>query len=226
MTPAAAQLSATLTRLGGRLTTVNGQIAVEAPCGILTDELVAALGRHKLELESLIYGSSQTPEPPSESDATHPQVLDISLPCETCARRDYWFNLYGVPICRTCCPPTAAWEDAAATAAARCRSKALADSIAVDVSAGFGLATFDWDATPGYFPNPPIISNGMRHKRGDCPGRDDWQHVSGERYCLRCWPPIDSAAIADEPPGRSSRQHMPTARDYKPAEQCAQPEQA
>jgi len=107
-----AQLLEKMNSLGILLTTVDGKIAVDVPSGSLTGELLAALTRHKSELEA--------------------------------------------------------------------------------------LAAFDWDATPGYFPSPALTRNGVRHKCGDCPGRDAWLHVWGERFCLRCWPLCDLAAVVHE----------------------------
>ena len=56
------------------------------------------------------------------------------------------------------------------------------------------IAGFDWDSA-GICPTPVIVRDGVRHKHEACAGRESWRHVWGERFCLRCWPPTDSAAV-------------------------------
>jgi len=68
------------------------------------------------------------------------------------------------------------------------------------------LRQFDWDTTPGIFPTPPIVRAGVRHKAPGCTGRESWQHVWGEHFCMRCWPPTDGIAVAmpaPDPPNRN-----------------------
>jgi hypothetical protein len=60
-----------------------------------------------------------------------------------------------------------------------------------------------WEA-PGYFPNQPIVRNGVRHKLETCTGCRSWRHVWGGSYCAACWPPTDSLAVAN------GREEIPT----------------
>jgi hypothetical protein len=60
------------------------------------------------------------------------------------------------------------------------------------------LADFDWHASDGYCPGRRITRDGVEHKLPTCNSCRSWRHVWGERYCLECWPPTDSLAVAAE----------------------------
>jgi len=86
MTPV--ELLATLTQAGVSLCPDGDTLRYQAPVGVLSDELKAALKAHQPELLKLL---------------TAPEADHLSeTPCSLCGSRERWRWIDGRPLCRVC----------------------------------------------------------------------------------------------------------------------------
>ncbi len=132
-----------------------------------------------------------------------PAPVDPFQPCRDCGERNFWFNIFGVPICRVCHAPHDGWENVEMTERwciqdvedERSRSPVVSSRPMMDSATG----PIDWDGGNGYCPGSArCIRDGVEHRRHDCISKTSWLHVWGQRYCSACWPCTDPAARVQE----------------------------
>ncbi len=104
----AVQLFQTLTAGGCRLLRDGGQLRIQDPRRLLTDDLRQAIRTHKATLLRLL----SQPTPANDTAATAPSVEALKVPptvwrCRCCQGTRRWHSIYGVVVCGTCHPPGA-----------------------------------------------------------------------------------------------------------------------
>ena len=101
MTPVE-ELLAHLHRKGVVIRRDGKRLAVDAPRGVVTTEILSTLRRHKPGILALL-GQEETTDEPSP----RPRDKDHGGPrrCFACRGTRFWISIYGVTVCGKCHPP-------------------------------------------------------------------------------------------------------------------------
>lgn len=89
---------------GVRLSVEEDRLAVDAPKGMLTDDVRQAIRQHKQALLALLSQPMPAAAPVQSTALPPPAPLTPSYPCVVCGSTDRWEDR-GIWRCRQCWPP-------------------------------------------------------------------------------------------------------------------------